>query len=248
MDFFAGTSLLGSDSTAPYSIAWSSVAAGAYSLTAVANTDNGGASSTSSAVNITVQLANSLPQVTLTAPGAGLSFPAGGNISLAANASDVDGSITKVHTSLPGAVLVGTDTVSPYQVTWTNVRAGAHTLTAVATDNSGGTATSSLVNITVVWQTGLSALADAYVRDGTSAATNFGTAVELQVQASATAGSNRESYLKFDLTTLNGITNANLPLSTWCILDTSGSNVPVAVHPVAHHDLGGERQRQYHLE
>ena len=166
------------------------MAAGAYSLTAVA-TDNGGASSTSSAVNITVQLANSLPQVTLTAPGAGLSFPAGGNISLAANASDVDGSITKVD-FFAGAVLVGTDTSSPYQVTWTNVRAGAHTLTAVATDNSGGTATSSLVNITVVWQTGLSALADAYVRDGTSAATNFGTAVELQVQASATAGSNRE--------------------------------------------------------
>jgi Bacterial Ig domain/Carboxypeptidase regulatory-like domain/IPT/TIG domain/Beta-propeller repeat/Bacterial TSP3 repeat len=230
VDFFAGTSLIGTDTTAPYSIAWNSVAAGGYSLTAVA-TDNSGASSTSSAVNISVNPANSLPQVSLTAPGGGVSFPAGGNISLAATASDVDGSITKVD-FFAGALLVGTDTSSPYQVTWTNARAGAHTLTAVATDNSGGTATSNPVNITVVWQAGLSALADAYVRDGTSAATNFGTALELQVQASATAGSNRESYLKFNLTTVSGITNAKLRLYG-ALSDASGTNVPAAVHSVA---------------
>ena len=230
VDFYAGTSLIGTDTSSPYSFAWNSVATGTYSLTACA-TDNSGLSSCSNAVNVSVQLANILPQVTLTSPAGGLSFPAGGNITLAANASDPDGSISKVD-FFAGSVLVGTDNSSPYQVTWTNASAGAHSLTAVATDNSGATTTSSPVNITVVWKTGLTPVADAYVRDGSSAATNFGTAVELRVQTSATAGSNQESYIKFDLTTVSGITNAKLRLFG-ALSDGSATNVPAAVHSVA---------------
>ncbi len=51
--FYNGTTLLGTDSVAPYTWTWSNVAAGTYSLTAKA-TDNGGATTTSAAVNITV--------------------------------------------------------------------------------------------------------------------------------------------------------------------------------------------------
>jgi subtilisin family serine protease len=51
--FYAGSTLIGTDSTAPYSITWSGVAAGTYSLTAVA-TDNLGASTTSAAVSVIV--------------------------------------------------------------------------------------------------------------------------------------------------------------------------------------------------
>jgi hypothetical protein len=54
-------------------------------------TDNSGATTISDAVNISVNLANNLPQVTLTAPAGGLTFAAGGNINLAAEASDTDG-------------------------------------------------------------------------------------------------------------------------------------------------------------
>jgi hypothetical protein len=53
VEFYAGTSLIGSDTTAPYSVIWNNVAAGSYSLTAKA-TDNAGATATSSPVNITV--------------------------------------------------------------------------------------------------------------------------------------------------------------------------------------------------
>ena len=53
VDFYAGTTLLGSDTTAPYTFTWNNVAAGTYSLTAVA-TDNGNASTTSTPVSITV--------------------------------------------------------------------------------------------------------------------------------------------------------------------------------------------------
>jgi hypothetical protein len=51
--FYAGTTLIGTDTTAPYSVTWSSVPAGTYSLTAVA-TDALGASTTSAPVTVTV--------------------------------------------------------------------------------------------------------------------------------------------------------------------------------------------------
>lgn len=51
--FYNGSTLLSTITTAPYTYTWSNVAAGSYSLTAVA-TDNGGAVTTSAAVSITV--------------------------------------------------------------------------------------------------------------------------------------------------------------------------------------------------
>ena len=53
VEFFAGSTLVGTDTSAPFSVSWSNVAAGSYSLTAVA-TDNGNATGTSAAVAITV--------------------------------------------------------------------------------------------------------------------------------------------------------------------------------------------------
>jgi len=53
--------------------------------------------------------------------------------------------------------------------------------------------------------------ADAYVRDGSSAATNFGTTSPLTVKNS-TSGYNRYSYLKFSLPALGTITSAKLRL------------------------------------
>ena len=53
VDFYQGSTLLGTDTASPYSFTWNGVAAGNYALTAKA-TDNGGATTTSSVVNITV--------------------------------------------------------------------------------------------------------------------------------------------------------------------------------------------------
>lgn len=53
VQFYNGTTSLGIDSVSPYSISWSNVAAGTYSITAVA-TDNSGATTTSAAVSVTV--------------------------------------------------------------------------------------------------------------------------------------------------------------------------------------------------
>jgi phosphatidylserine/phosphatidylglycerophosphate/cardiolipin synthase-like enzyme len=53
VDFFANGTPIGTDTTAPFSITWSNVAAGSYTLTATA-TDSGNASTTSGGVSITV--------------------------------------------------------------------------------------------------------------------------------------------------------------------------------------------------
>src|SRR5207244_13321519 len=56
VDFFAGTTLIGSTTTAPFAATWSAVPAGTYSLTAVASDADGG-KTTSAAVTVTVPAA-----------------------------------------------------------------------------------------------------------------------------------------------------------------------------------------------
>jgi hypothetical protein len=65
-----------------------------------------------------------------------------------AAANDGDGTISRVD-FFAGTTLLGSDTTQPYGVTWTGVPAGTYSLTAVATDNDGGTATSATVGVTV---------------------------------------------------------------------------------------------------
>jgi beta-glucanase (GH16 family) len=86
------------------------------------------------------------PTVSITSPANGSSFAEGTSISVTASASDPDGSIAKVEFFANGNS-IGVDNSSPYAVTWI-VPAGTTTLTAVATDNEGATATSSPVSVT----------------------------------------------------------------------------------------------------
>lgn len=98
--------------------------------------------------NVNVQTVNNPPTVSLTSPTSNATFTAPVTVALAANASDSDGTITKVE-FFQGSTKLGEDTTSPYTYSWTSVPAGIYVLTAKATDNSGATATSSTVNITV---------------------------------------------------------------------------------------------------
>ena len=143
---FANGAKLGQDTNAPFSLLWNNVAPGSYTILAVA-TDNSNASMTSAPVNITV-ISNALPSVSLTNPANNSVFTGPLNITLGASAADSDGSITKVD-FFRGSTKLGTALSSPYSLTWSNVPAGNYTLTAVATDNNGGTNTSAPVSITV---------------------------------------------------------------------------------------------------
>ena len=63
VEFYAGSTLIGTDTTAPYSMTWNNVAAGLYTLTAVAR-DNAGAMTVSGARDIRVD-APSLPRTAI---------------------------------------------------------------------------------------------------------------------------------------------------------------------------------------
>lgn len=144
VEFFRDTTLIGTDMTSPYSITWSNAPPGTYSLTAKA-TDNFGTVGQSAAINVTV---NNPPTVSMTAPTNGATFTALANISLSANASDTDGTISKVE-FFRSTTLIGTVTSSPYNFVWSNVLPGSYSLTAKATDNRGAVKTSTAVSITV---------------------------------------------------------------------------------------------------
>jgi acid phosphatase type 7 len=68
VEFYQGTTLLGSSTTAPYAFAWAGVAAGSYQLTAKA-VDNLGAATTSAAVAFTVNAASTAQPLTLIGKG-----------------------------------------------------------------------------------------------------------------------------------------------------------------------------------
>jgi hypothetical protein len=148
VEFFAGTTLLGTELYSPYNITWSSVPAGTYTLTAKA-TDNAGATTTSSPITVIVNAGgNAAPAVSLTSPANNATFTAPASINLVASASDSDGTISRVE-FFAGTTLLGTELYSPYNITWSSVPAGTYTLTAKARDNLGKTSTSSPITVKV---------------------------------------------------------------------------------------------------
>ena len=146
VEFLVNGSVVGTRNTAPFSFTWGSVAAGNYSLTARA-TDNLGSAATSSTVNISV-LNDAPPSATLTAPSNGQTFYVGQPIGLSANASDSDGTVTRLEFLIDGAV-VASQGAAPYAYTWTGASAGTHAVAARATDNLGVATTSAAATITV---------------------------------------------------------------------------------------------------
>jgi plastocyanin len=99
--------------------------------------------------SVTVRAAaNQPPTVSLTAPGNGATFLTTDQITFSANASDPDGTISKVEFLSDGSLIGAADTTSPYSVT-ASLPAGQHTITAKATDNTGAATTSGSVTITV---------------------------------------------------------------------------------------------------
>lgn len=145
VEFFDGDTLVATATSAPFEAVWTPTGAGLHSITARA-TDNTGAATTSAVASVTVSPpANVPPTVTLSAAGSGT---VGVATTLSASAVDSDGTIAKVE-FFDDATLLGTVTSSPYNMTWTPNIAGAHSLTARATDNAGAASTSPAVQVAV---------------------------------------------------------------------------------------------------
>jgi uncharacterized repeat protein (TIGR02543 family) len=207
VDFFVTTGVvLGSDTAPPYEVTWVPPTPGPYVLIAQV-TDNVGATVLSSTVSVTAA-ANQAPALSVTSPPPGAVFVAPATVTLSADASDPDGTITRVE-FFEGATSRGFDTTSPYSVTWSDVAAGNHALTAVATDNSGATTT---VPFTVAVGASVGATADTFVRDGTYASTNYGGASTLDVRKVTTVGHNRRAFFRFAVDSVPTVTSARLRL------------------------------------
>ena len=150
VSFYANGTLIGTQTPAgvnQFPFTWSNVATGVYSLTAVAK-DNYNATTTSAPVTIRV---NTPPSLTITSPSNGAQFAAPANITLSATASDSDGAIASVFFSANGTS-IGTATPlggNQYSLSWSSVPFGSYAISAVATDNDGGTISVGNVTISV---------------------------------------------------------------------------------------------------
>jgi hypothetical protein len=93
-------------------------------------------------------LVDPMPAVSLVSPSQDAVFITPANISLQASATDNDGTIARVE-FFANALKIGEDTNAPFAFLWRNVPPGLFSLFATAVDNTGRTATSAPVNVTV---------------------------------------------------------------------------------------------------
>ena len=92
---------------------------------------------------------NRFPSVSITSPSNNTNFLPGEDITIAVDATDSDGSITKVEFFEGGVNKLGELTSPPYSFTWIGAEEGEYILTAKATDNEGGSKTSLSTYISV---------------------------------------------------------------------------------------------------
>ncbi|MCK5691773.1 MAG: T9SS type A sorting domain-containing protein [Bacteroidales bacterium] len=92
---------------------------------------------------------NLYPLVTITSPTSGSAFPVSEAIPVHVNATDPDGSISRVEFYYDETVKIGESSTAPWSFTWENPPVGKHGIKAVATDNDNAIATSLQVFVTV---------------------------------------------------------------------------------------------------
>jgi glucose/arabinose dehydrogenase len=86
---------------------------------------------------------NTPPVVSISTPAPGQSFTNSGTIQIAANASDPDGTISKVE-FFDGTNRLGEDATSPYTFSWSGAAPGQHLVVAKAHDNNSATSSASV--------------------------------------------------------------------------------------------------------
>lgn len=143
------TTLIGSDATAPFQIAWNYPSAQSYTITAK-SIDNRNTATVSAPINITVNPGNPAPlpinPPELDAPNSGQVFRPGSNITLRAVPGTGNRPIVRVD-FYNGTQLIGSDASAPYEIVWNRVPQGRYTLFARTIANNGAEATSHATEI-----------------------------------------------------------------------------------------------------
>ena len=137
VEFFDGSTLLGEDTSAPYQFSWVNAASGAHVITAKA-TDNEGASTISSAVNVTVLVGSGAPTITSFSPTSGV----------AGDSVVISGDNLGVATAVQFGTVAATFTANSSSQITAVVPANAVTA-PITVSNSYGSATTSS-NFTVI--------------------------------------------------------------------------------------------------
>jgi pectate lyase len=215
VQFFNGSTSLGTDASSPYSFTWSNVAAGTYKIKAVA-TDNANAITTSSEVTIVVNAAgNYSPVVSVTSPLNNAAFNAPANITINASASDSDGQVSTVQ-FYNGTNLLGSAATIPYSYTWTGVEAGTYSITAVATDNKGAKTTSAVVTVVVNSMTAQPAVLTKRGAGSSTQTVNLGSSI---------AG------FSYEWANASGVTVTGMPSGVKVVTDPSAKTVTFSGTP-----------------
>lgn len=96
--------------------------------------------SANQSVDFAIQL-NQAPTANITSPANGATFNVPGPVTITADASDPDGTISRVdfsvYSSAAGSIPIGSDATPPYSIDWTNVPAGLWRLDVNPVDNLG---------------------------------------------------------------------------------------------------------------
>jgi RHS repeat-associated protein len=231
VQFFNVTNLPGNVTVASsnmWTLLWTDVVAGSYSLTVKASDDAG--NTATNGVSITV---NAMPVVYITQPTNAIptnfqSFLQTTNVTLSASASDSDGFIARVQfyyfTNLWGT-FTNTGTNGLYNFTTNNLPPGFYPITATATDNRGAVSWSRIEIFKVISTNVPPAVAITYPTNGAT----FAAGCDLTITATAAASTNAAiTNVEFFA---NGVSLGNDPASPYSMTRccwSSGTNQLVA--------------------
>ena len=245
VEFFVDGALKGTDSASPYSINWDTTNGGAHacsgahthSLTTKAY-DAASNSVISGAVVVNMNSPSycadtTAPAVSIASPAANTT--ASGSITISATASDATG-VTGVQFKIDGANIGNEDTASPYSISWDTapVSNGAHTVTAVARDAAGNTATSLPVAVVV-----FNALRDTILPSISVSTPSNNATVSGIVTLSANASDNiRVVGVQFRIDGINIASDDTLAPYTYSWDSTQASNGPHAIEAIARDPSG----------
>ena len=194
VQYFANGVLLGTATAFPYLFSWTPLATGGYTVTAVA-TDNNGNKSVAATATVTVN-SGTVPAIPLTSPINGASYAVGNPITVAATAALGSGLFVGVEFFANG-VSLGSVKVAPFSVTFTPNAPGTYVFTALGTDSSGNTVTTTPVTVSVVVPTGPTVAIS-------SPANNASLPVNVPQTVTVIAGSSSASLTSVDVTA-NGV-------------------------------------------
>ncbi|MFY0571307.1 Ig-like domain-containing protein [Archangium lansingense] len=147
VEFQVDSTVIATLTAPPYTVSWNSatVLDGTHHLSARAYDTAGQTSAWG--LNVTVRHDYTAPTTALTSPASGATVT--GTVTLTASASD-NQIVTRVE-FYDGTTLLGTDTTSPYSLSWntTTSTVGSHTLSTKAYDSAGNVGTSAGVTVTI---------------------------------------------------------------------------------------------------